>query len=204
MRMRTKATNGLASDPWPGRLRHIACAVSWLTFLVCLAIPVHSESNAAPEYKVKAAFLFHFAQFAEWPEGTFKGATSPLTFCTLGEDPFRGMLDETVKGKTIQNHPLQVLHPREIEDARACQVLFLGAEEKRRMSLVLAALKNSPTLTVGESENFAKEGGTIGLCIENNKMGFEINLEAAGRAHLIISARLLALAKTVIGKPTGG
>ena len=152
---------------------------------------------------MKAAFLFHFAQFIEWPEEAFKDAGSPLTYCTLGEDPFHGALDTSLGGKTIGARPMRVLHFKPSQEVQGCQVLFLGAAEKQLIPATLASLKERPVLTVGESERFAANGGMIGFLVENNKIRFEVNLEAAERSKLKISSRLLSLAKTVIGGRRG-
>ena len=158
-----------------------------------------NESNG--EYQVKAAFLFHFAQFVEWPPQAFKSEASPLTYCTLGEDPFQGGLDESLSGKMIGTRAIRVQHLKEAQDIPDCQVLFIGPMEKKRMSNVLAAVKRAPVLTVSDSEHFVNGGGVIGFCLEAKKVRFEINLRAATEANLKISAKLLSLAKTVIGDP---
>jgi hypothetical protein len=152
---------------------------------------------------VKAAFLFHFAQFVDWPPETYKESTSPLTYCTAGGDPFEGGLDASLKGKTIGGRPVRVLHFKEAGESQGCQILFLGIADKKLVSATLAKLNGSPVLTVGESVNFTKGGGMIGFLLEDNKVRFEINLEATEHAKLKISARLLALAKTVMGGPKG-
>jgi hypothetical protein len=162
-----------------------------------------AQGDASSEYQVKAAFLFHFAQLVDWPAEAFKGADSPLTSCTIGGDPFHGALDASLSGKTIGARPLRVQHFEKTEEAQGCQVLFIGTAEKKSIPAMLANLKREGVLTVGESEHFAQEGGMIGFFLEDNKVRFEINLNAAERAKLKISARLLALAKTVIGGPKG-
>jgi hypothetical protein len=96
-----------------------------------------------------------------------------------------------------------VLHVKQAPDALACQILFIGAEEKKIFPAVLASLKANSVLTVGESENFVQQGGMIGFLLEENKIRFEINLEAAEHAKLRMSSRLLTLAKTVIGGRRG-
>jgi hypothetical protein len=160
-------------------------------------------SSGTSEYDVKTAFLFHFAQFVEWPPEAFKDTNSPLTYCTIGEDPFRGALDESLKGKSIGNRPLRVQHLQQLEQIEGCQVLFIATAEKKRQGEELASAEGHAVLTVGETEHFAQQGGIIGFCLEQNKIRFEINLEAAGKAKLKISAKLLTLAKTVIGTPRG-
>ena len=187
----------------PREVRHngLRFAEIILVTLVSVFFTSHvaAEGNASSEYAVKAAFLFHFAQFAEWPPTAFKGANAPLTFCTLGDDPFRGALDASISGKTIENRPLRVQHLKQLQEVEACQVIFIGADDKKRIPALLASLKDSPVLTVGESEHFAQEGGMIGLFLEENKIRFEINLASAEHAKLKLSSRLLTLAKTVLG-----
>jgi hypothetical protein len=169
-----------------------------------LVPPELRAQSEVEEYKAKAAFLFHFAQFAEWPPETFKDPNAPLTFCIFGQDPFLGALDDTVNRKLIGIRTLRVQHLKQAQEVtQACQILFIGTGERKRIPALVAALKEFPVLTVGETENFVREGGMIGFCLEGNKMRFEINLGAAGRAKLKISARLLALAKTVVGNPGG-
>jgi hypothetical protein len=159
-----------------------------------------AQANPASEYAVKAAFLFHFAQFVEWPEGAFKDANSPLTYCTFGADPFRGSLDASLRGKTIGERGIRVQHLKQAEGIQDCQVLFIGgAETKRAAAGILANVKGSAILTVGESQDFAEDGGMIEFCLEGNKIRFNINLVTVSAAKLKMSARLLTLAKTVIG-----
>jgi hypothetical protein len=160
---------------------------------------VRAESNGTSEYDIKAAFLFHFAQFVEWPQEAFENADSPLTYCTLGEDAFRGALDESVKGKHIGNRALRVLHLGARESIDGCQVLFIAASQRVRQNEELSRASRHPVLTVGELEHFAEEGGIIGFFLEEKKVRFEINVGAAENARLKISAKLLALAKTVLG-----
>jgi uncharacterized protein DUF4154 len=171
-----------------------------LFLIILLACPREwSAESAAEEYSVKAAFLFHFAQFVEWPQSAFNGPGSPLTYCIGGQDPFHGALDNTLSGKTISGRPLRVLHLKLSQDLQGCQVLFLGAAEKKTIPSALSGLGRKPVLTVGETEHFVADGGMIGFSVEESKIRFEINLGAAERANLKISSRLLSLAKQVVG-----
>jgi hypothetical protein len=189
---------------WPAKTWSGGGAVHWV-LAICLAttLPpasrVSAQSAGTSEYDVKAAFLFHFAQFVEWPAETFKNANAPLTFCTMGEDPFRGRLDESVKGKFVGKRGLVVLHLKDREEIGSCQVLFLSAVEKKRQAEYLASASGHAVLTVGETDNFTQQGGIIGFFLENNKVRFEINVETAEKARLEISSRLLLLAKNVLG-----
>jgi len=187
------------------RRRPSRLAVTTLTALLFVAGArwVSAQGNASSEYQVKAAFLFHFAQFVDWPSETFKDAASPLTYCTVGGDPFRGALEASLSGKAVDGRWVRVVHFKEAQEIQGCQVLFIGIADKKFISATLANLKGTPVLTVGESEHFVQDGGMIGFFLEDNKVRFEINLNAAEHAKLKISARLLALAKTVIGGPKG-
>jgi hypothetical protein len=179
-------------------------AVCSLFLILFLASSGNLPANStAEEYAVKAAFLFHFAQFVEWPEETFRDANSPVTYCTIGEDPFHGSLDATLNAKTIGERSFRVLHFKQPQEIQGCQVLFIGAGEKRLLPAILASAKGNSVLTVGESEHFIQEGGMIGFLLEENKIRFEVNLEAAQKEKLKISSRLLALAKSVIGGQRG-
>jgi len=159
---------------------------------------VSAQARVPSEYEMKAAFLFHFAQFVEWPQTAFKNVNSPLVYCTVGDDPFQGVLETTFKGKTIGTHSLQVKHFKRISEVQGCHVVFLGKPTEMSILEELASLKGSPVLTVGESNQFVDDDGMIGFRLEGSKVRFEINLDSAEKGHLKISAKLLAVAKRVI------
>jgi len=172
-----------------------------LTMVFC-ASTVPAQTTAK-EYRIKAAFLFNFAHYVEWPPEAFKDANSPLTYCTIGDDPFDGVLDESLNAKSVGTHPLRVQHLRPPENFQGCQIVFIGANEKKRTTAILETLKQSPVLVVGESNHFIQQGGTVGFLSEENTVRFEVNLDAAQRARLNISATLLSVAKTVIDTAGG-
>ncbi len=178
------------SRPTGLRRRCLQIAASILGAFVALdgGRPVSAQSNALGEYQIKAAL---------------KDADSPLTYCTIGEDPFHGSLEVALSGKTIGARVLRVQHFRKPQEIQGCQVLFIGAEERKLLPAILAGVKGDSVLTVGESEHFVQDGGMIGFCLEENKIRFEINLEVAQKAKFRISSRLLALAQSVIGGQRG-
>jgi YfiR/HmsC-like len=202
-RARRNPGNGHRRGSVRQRLWRLA-AVS-LSFLLCAASAGRTaeQGNGSSEYQVKAAFLFHFAQFVEWPAEVFKDSESPVTYCTAGGDPFEGGLEASLNGKMIAGRTVRVVHLKEVGESQGCQILFLGIGDKKVVSATLGRLNGRPVLTVGESERFAQDGGMIGFVLEDNKVRFEINVGAAEQAKLKISARLLALAKRVIGSPKG-
>lgn len=155
--------------------------------------------SQAEEYRLKAAFLVHFTQLVDWPPDALGGAKNPLTICTVGKDPFHGDLEATVEGKSIGSRPFRVQHFKQAQEVQGCQVLFVSSSVRAQVSVLIAGIKNQAVLTVGETDDFVREGGVIGFCLDDNKVRFEINVEAAERARLKISSRLLLLAKNIIG-----
>jgi hypothetical protein len=162
------------------------------------------SQSQADEYRVKAAFLFHFAQLVEWPADIPGDPNRPFSICTLGEDSFRGALEDILGGKSIGTRTVQVRHFKQPQDAMGCQILFIGSSEDKRLSTILGQLDSNPVMTVGEADDFVEEGGIIRLFLENDKIRFDINLKPADKAGLKISSRLLLLAKNVSGGRKGG
>lgn len=151
---------------------------------------------AAPdrEHRVKAVFLFNFAQFVVWPDSVFQDSTAPLVVGILGDDPFNSYLDDVVRGEKVARRPIQIKRFRRIEDVKDCQVLFISSSEARRMNEILPALKQKRILTVGESEPFFAHGGMVNFVTEAGKIRLRINLGEVQESGLVVSAKLLRLA----------
>ncbi len=165
--------------------------------LLCGASAVPAVAQSATEDQVKAAYLFNFAKFIEWPAETFTAADSPLTFCTLGRSPVVDELDSSVRGKSINRHTIAVKHLHGPEDIKGCHLVFLAPSAiKQQQKLVLAA-KGLPVLLVAETSGFAQAGGTINFYSEAGRLLFEVNIGAAESAHLKVSSKLLSLARIV-------
>lgn len=169
----------------------------WLVALLVFSSGQVSAQSVSKEYQVKAAFLFNFTQFIEWPAGVLPANQSPLVICVLGEDPFGGYLDELVRGERVSNHPLVVRRFRQVEQITTCHIVFVSASEAKQLDRILEYLKGRNILTVGDAENFALRGGMIRFITENNKIRFRINLAAARSANLTISSKLLRAAEIV-------
>jgi hypothetical protein len=160
-----------------------------------------AQLAVSKEYQVKAAFLFNFAQFVEWPSTAFTDSGTPICIGILGEDPFGTALDETVRGEIIQNRKLIVQRSRRVKDLRDCHLVFISKSETARVAGILADLDPAPVLTVSEMEGFAQHGGIINLYLAGNKVRFEINPDAARRKGLKMSSELLKLATPVRTAP---
>lgn len=165
--------------------------------LCLLAFASWRAQAQSKEYQVKAAFLFNFAQFVEWPEAAFADANAPFCIGILGDDPFGAALDEIVRGEKANGHPLIVQRCRNVEDVKNYQILFVSQSESKKLGTILAALKGKNILTVGDMDGFAKNGGVIRFVTEQNKIHFRISLEAAKNANLTISSKVLRLAEIV-------
>jgi hypothetical protein len=156
-----------------------------------------AQSEPNSEYRLKLAFLYNFAQFVQWPADAFRDSGAPLTICVAGENPFQGEIERSLRGRTVGGHPVELRKLNLHEDPHACQMIFVRATEKNSTSRILANSKGSSTLTVGEAKGFAERGGIINLTREENKLRFEVNINAAAQTKLKISSKLLALAKIV-------
>jgi hypothetical protein len=185
-----------------GVLRQPALRTQLLSLaLVVLTASAVTGQPTASEYEVKAAFLYNFARFVEWPEGA---SGNQFVIGVFGEDPFGSVLDQTVGGKRVGGNELVLRRFRSLESLEPCQILFIAAGEQGRFAEVVAALHGAPVLTVGESEGFLERGGIINLRLEDQKVRFEINAGEAERAGLKISSQLLKLAIRVVGMPADG
>jgi hypothetical protein len=168
-----------------------------LLLLLALAGPAAAEDRTGLEYQVKAAFLFNFAKFVEWPADAFEGPQDPVAICVVGKDPFGESLDSVVRGETVSGRPLVVRRPRNPEEIRECQIIFLARSERAYQDDVLSFVEGASILTVGEDEGFLTDGGIIRFLLEKNRVRFDINLTAAETNRLKLSSKLLRLARSV-------
>lgn len=185
-------------------LRGLRRAVCATVMAGCLSASA-SMAAVAPEYRVKAVFLFQFAQFVEWPGADIVAdAAPPFAICVLGEDPFHEYLDETVQGEAVKGRQLTVRRyhraqelPQELEN---CSILFIARSEMDQLDSILGVLRGRSVLTVSDSTRFAERGGAIQFVTVNNKIKLRINAAAAKAAQLTISSKLLGLADIVKGQ----
>jgi YfiR/HmsC-like len=172
-----------------------------LTALLCPASVLSQEQ--ASEDQVKAAFLFDFGKFIEWPDRSFMSDGAPFSICVLGNDPFRRALG-TFGGKFIAHRPVAIWRIKNADAGLHCQVLFVSASEKSHLTGIFRALRGSNVLVVGDTDGFAAAGGAIQFTLERNHVRFLINPDAIQRAGLQISSQLLALSRIVHDGQSGG
>ncbi len=185
------------------RRRGVCREVLLIGVLLC-SLGAGAQAQQATEYQVKAAFLYNFAKFVDWPAEAFPNADSSLQICVLGPDPFDRDFEQLIVEKTVNGHRIEVVHPDGLPQARACHILFIASVDKQQIGQILRALKGGSVLTVGDTPGFAQMGGIVNFVLDENRVRFEINLKAAAAAQLKISARLLTVAKVVLPADQGG
>jgi hypothetical protein len=175
-----------------GRRRGLCCAA--LAIALLLAGLAHAQTARAPE--LKAAFLYNFAKFVEWPTDAMP-AGAPLVMCVLGDGTVADALEETVKGRAIEGHQLTTRRVKADSPLRTCHVLYVSGLDAKRSHELLEGLGDSAVLTASDLDQFAQLGGVANFFVENGKMRFAVNIESAQRARLQVSSKLLGLAKIV-------
>jgi hypothetical protein len=155
------------------------------------------EKRAVEEYELKAAFLFNFAKFVEWPEAARPQAGAPFRIGIVGKDPSGGTLQTGLIGKTVLGAPIVVEVIERHEQALGCHMLFVPASERDLEAEVLKAVKGRPILTVGEREGFLLSGGLFNFYTEEKKIRLELDNESTRAAGLTVSSKLLRLARIV-------
>lgn len=166
--------------------------------VLLLAAPAILPAQAAGEYDVKAAFLYNFTKFVEWPSTAFPDNSFRL--CVLGEDPFgRSLMSLT--NQEVAGRKLTVIRAREMETLEGCHLLFISRSERGRLPAILSEVRDSPVLTVADTKGFLDDGGVINFTLEGSKVRFEISQQAAERAGIRISSKLMRLATYVKGGP---
>jgi hypothetical protein len=168
-----------------------------VTAALLAAMSGGARAEAPLASEVKAAFLFNFTKFVEWPAAAFGSGAAPLMVCVSAGDAMASMIEEVMRNKSISGRPLQLQRVRTPAAARACHVMFVDGDIEKKPGRMLEGLHGAAILTVGDSESFLKSGGIIRILERDRRMTFEVNIDAAARAGIKISSRLLALGTTV-------
>jgi len=172
-------------------------AVAYVLFLWFLLFNAHAPAQSFKEYDLKAAYLYNFTQFVDWPAEAFAAPDSPLVIGVLGDDPFGKTLDAMVTNEVVKNRKLMIQRYRRIEETAACHILFVSQSEQGRMGEILPTLQGRSILTVGETNLFVRQGGIVAMRIAGNRIRLTINVEAAKAGRLTISSKVLRTAELV-------
>jgi hypothetical protein len=178
----------------PGRR---ALGIILLMVLGWLA-PATRGQDSISEEQVKAAFLYNFARFTEWPASAFAESATPITLGVVGNDAFANTLATLLKEKKAHGRSFIVEKVGSVSQATGAHILFVAKEESRKATQFATTLRKQPVLLVGESEDFLQDGGTINLLREDKQLRFDINVATAEQNQLTISSHLLRLARKTI------
>jgi hypothetical protein len=167
-------------------------------FILLFKAVLFADSRAGLEYDVKAAFLYNFAKYVEWPDDVFRTDTSAIVFAVVGDDPFGQTLEDNLTNRTVSGRRIEIRRYLDVSTIGTCHLLFIPARDEGDLKEVLGRLPKAGILTIGEDRGFIEKSGIIGFVVEDNKVRFDINLDAAERARLRISSKLLHLARAVM------
>jgi hypothetical protein len=163
--------------------------------VLSLATIAAAAQSVPFEYKLKAVFLLNFAKFVTWPADAFKESGAPLVICVIGQDPFGPILDQAIRGESVQSHPLQVARPSAAQEYGNCHIAFLSQAMAGPLDDLLEKHMPTHTLTVGDHESFLQQGGMINFALAESKVRFVVNTAALQRASFEVSSKLLSLGR---------
>lgn len=185
------------------RWNHQICAllgVGATLYLLFMPLSLRAQGTGSVEYRAKANFLANSPSFIDWPaDGPPFGQASFLV-CVFGDFSFGTSLAEMTRGTTIHERRIEIRWVRKEQELRSCQILFVSQSEHKRYDRILYTLRGLNVLTVGESPEFLEAGGIVSLSMQQGILQFDVNLEAANRAHLKISSRMLTLARRIVNQ----
>jgi len=155
----------------------------------------HADGPPPREYQLKAAFIFNFAQFVEWPGDTFPGPDAPLVIGVMGDSTMAASLEMACRGKTAGKREIVVKNLSGADAIRSAQIVFIGAAERDRLPELIRRATAESVLTVGDFDGFTAASGMVRFLTEDNRLRFEVNLDAVNAGKLRVSAQLLKLAR---------
>jgi hypothetical protein len=160
------------------------------------AFAASSMERAPGEYDVKAAYLYYFAKFVEWPTRVFITNNSPIIIGIAGDDPFGPILKKAVSSKMVQNRSIMIYHPKTLSDWQSCHIVFINSSEAGRTAPILEAFEGSHALTVCEKEGAARSKCIISFVMEGGRVQFEVDNKKAEKAGIKISSKLMMVSRT--------
>jgi hypothetical protein len=185
----------------PALAAAVAAAVTAVGLALCGTAAWSAPGAGVKEYELKAVLLYNFASFVTWPADAASADQSPMVVGVLGDDPFGKTLEEVFSTRTVNGRPFEIRRYRLGERVTGPQILFISTPSKGKLARILATCRGRGILTVGEAEDFAAEGGVIGLVVSGEEITLEINQREAEQAGLVLSSKLLRLARLVDAPP---
>ena len=189
----------------PGNVRLLRLLLPIGLVVATAAMPAgRASAQGTPEYQVKAAYLYGFGRFVEWPATAPAAAGDTFVVCVLGDDPFEHWLDNVAAGAVMKLKPVAIRRIARPEESASCHTLFISASEDVRMGRIIEALEHRPVLTVSDAPGFAQRGGMIGFSSDGKRIRFTVNLTAAEDVGLMLNSELLRVAVTILRPPRPG
>ena len=179
-------------------LRSVAVAL----LAVLTSAPVAAQRGL--EYEVKAAYLYNIVNFVTWPPEAFAGPADPLRVCVYGADPFGDLIDRAMTGGMSNGRTVAVVRTADPSTLSTCQLVFVAGRTTDPINQVVRATEQRPVLTVGDSSDFLRRGGMIAFVIDGGRVRFDISLQTTSERGLLLSSRLLQVARSIVGKRTPG
>lgn len=178
--------------------------LSFLALAIRMDRSVQLSAQTVEDSRVKAAYLYNFAKFVEWPPKAFRSPEDPTVICVVGDERTSDVLESGLSGKRAGGKLVEARRPDSSSGIRSCHVLFIGFSDKQRITQLLKQLQGASVLTVGQSDQFLALGGMINLALKDSRIELEIDPDASSAAGLKISSRLLMVGRLVKAGPVGG
>lgn len=169
-----------------------------MTLVLLVSLPLRLASSQSPveqEYAIKAAYLLNFCRFIDWPSRAFSGPDDPMVIGVVGENPFGGLLDETVGGETVAGRRIRIEYHRRAAEIGRCHVLFVSESEANRFDDIIERASGKSVVTVGETDAFLDRGGMIALIAEQKRVRLRIHLTRLRAENLVATSKLLRVAE---------
>lgn len=195
---KTRTFLGASEHRSPRRLRGTGLLIAAIFACSLLRVPgLGAQQPKASEFQVKAAYLYNFGRFVQWPDESGTDRKESFEICVLGTDPFGQALDATLAGGTIGGKSVAAKRITKPQDVDSCRILFISSSEESHLKEDLAALDKTRVLTVSDIPKFSERGGMIGFILDGNRVRFDVNLDSAQGAGLTLSSELLKVATSV-------
>lgn len=197
---RNKKSNPEGRPGIPARALRRVGATAAAVLVVCLmafcSVAI-AKSKVFQEYQLKAVFLFHLTNFVAWPQQARSSTDEPFRIVILGQNPFGDLLQKVVAGERVRGRPIIVEHRQDLADLKPCQIVFVSSSLSDQLPQLVADVRNTGALIVGDIEGFTRRGGDVNLLRKGNRITIEINAQGARQAGFEFSSKLLRIARIV-------
>lgn len=172
--------------------------LGWILLTALSASPA-VQDGVVSEPELKAAYLFNFARHVEWPVDAFPRENAPFVVAILGRADAAEAVERALAGKSVQGRSFEIRRAAGVDGLKGAHLAYVSSGGDIEIKAILKAVEGTRTLTVGESPDFLRAGGVMSFFVEDRKLRFEVNLKGADRAGLVVSSKLLRIARVMKG-----